>query len=159
MPKKGKSSIGRSLKRRKAPDAHLPSSEQTPTSSQHPDDMSYNPDNSFNQNEPSNFMEQPSLRVQHEPVPSTSNVNMVDWNRTDNIDHMDCTEPTAVRMYENGALVVDANVVFGNAIQPEPSSTNYNSTTPVIPEDTPSNENAKISEFRAKLGCLPASDK
>ena len=72
---------------------------------------------------------------------------------------MDCTEPTSVRMYENGALVVDANVVRGNAIQPEPSSANYSSTTAVMSEDTPSNENANIEEFRTKMGYLPAYDK
>ena len=86
MPKKGKSSIGRSLKRCKAPDAHLPSTEQTPTSSQHPDDVTQNPEDSFNQNETSNLPEELSSPPQHLNVPSTSNLNMVNWYSGENMD-------------------------------------------------------------------------
>ena len=65
MPKKGKSSIGRSLKRRKTPDAHLPSSEQPNMSSQHADDISQNPGNSPVPEEPAcrgTIMPRKSLR-------------------------------------------------------------------------------------------------
>lgn len=66
------------------------------------------------QNETIDFAEELSSPSQHN-APSPSDANTVNWYSADTVDHMDCTEPTTVRRYENGPLVVDANVVLSNA--------------------------------------------
>ena len=97
--------------------AQSTSIEQNPTSSQHLDDVIENPAHSFNHEEIIQFLRQLSSPSQHDNGPSTSDVNMVNLDGGDNIEHMDRTAATAVRMYENGSLALGVNLTSNNNIQ------------------------------------------